>query len=794
MRKQLTTLLIALYCGIATATNIVWFDGTRPISYQVVGKTDPVVKIALQMWSDDMEQVTGMRPVSGATRLMNSEKRITDSTKAATIVIKQGKGSDDGFRISAQNGQILIEGHNGRGTAYGLLELSRLAGVSPWIWWGDVVPEKRARLSLPETFSYEHTPSVAYRGIFINDEDWSLRRWSKDQMGPQTYKAIFQLLLRLRANTVWPAMHEGTLGFFTVKGNKEMADSCGILIGTSHCEPLLRNNVAEWDHKKRGPYNYITNREQVQQYWIERLKEVKGSEELFTIGMRGIHDGSMEGVKTKEEKLNGLQQVIDDQRKLIRKYYRKDVEKVPQVFIPYKEVLEIMESGLRVPADVTLMWCDDNYGYMTRLSDAEQQKRPGGGGVYYHLSYWGRPHDHLWLTTTQPGLIYSEMKAAYDHNCRKLWIANVHDPKVAAYDLEFFLDMAWDIESLIPTPHTAPEGASIVSPTGDKRGVTIEQHLENWLCTQFGNEAGKQLFPAMKELYRLCAIRKPEFMGWTQVELDKKKYPGGKSRVADIGLTRQEAAERLEAFGRLKAIVDKCRLLIRPELSDAYEAHIAYPIYAAAAMTRKIVSDSATSHLAYEEIVALTQRYNALANGKWNGLMDAAPRQLPVFEDVCGRLSDDEPFDGIACNAVDYNAASKGCQSIQMLGHSMNAVAIPKGGELIYEFDAPLPLEGQVEAILYTAMTPTQPNDKGDLRYSVQIDDQQPVVISLKEKYRSEFWKLSVLRGQALKQTPVKVSKGRHSLKIKALDDHIIMDQWMLDFKKDRKFYIIPAP
>ena len=674
----------------------------------------------------------------------------------------------------------MIEGHNGRGTAYGLLELSRLAGVSPWIWWGDVVPEKRARLSLPETFSYEHTPSVAYRGIFINDEDWSLRRWSKDQMGPQTYKAIFQLLLRLRANTVWPAMHEGTLGFFTVKGNKEMADSCGILIGTSHCEPLLRNNVAEWDHKKRGPYNYITNREQVQQYWIERLKEVKGSEELFTIGMRGIHDGSMEGVKTKQEKLEGLQQVINDQRELIRKYYDKNVEKVPQVFIPYKEVLEILESGLQVPED--------------GLSDAEQQKRPGGGGVYYHLSYWGRPHDHLWLTTTQPGLIYSEMKAAYDHNCRKLWIANVHDPKVAAYDLEFFLDMAWDIESLIPTPHTAPKGASIVSPTGDKRGVTIEQHLENWLCTQFGEKAGKQLFPAMKDFYRLCAIRKPEFMGWTQVELDKKKYPGGKSRVADIGMTRHEAAERLEAFGRLKAIVDKCRLLIRPELADAYEAHIAYPIYAAAAMTRKIVSDSATSHLAYEEIAALTQRYNALANGKWNGLMDAAPRQLPVFEDVCGRLSDDEPFDGIACNAVDYNAASKGCQSIQMLGHSMNAVAIPKGGELIYEFDAPLPLEGQVEAILYTAMIPTQPNDKGDLRYSVQIDDQQPVVISLKEKYRSEFWKLSVLRGQALKQTPVKVSKGRHSLKIKALDDHLIMDQWMLDFKKDRKFYIIPAP
>ena len=294
----------------------------------------------------------------------------------------------------------------------------------------------------------------------------------------------------------------------------------------------------------------------------------------------------------------------------------------------------------------------------------------------------------------------------------------------------------------------------------------------------------------MKDFYRLCAIRKPEFMGWTQVELDKQKYPGGKSRVADIGLTRQEAAERLEAFGHLKAIVDKCRMLIRPELSDAYEAHIAYPIYAAAAMTRKIVSDSATSHLAYEEIAALTHRYNTLAHGKWRGLMDAAPRQLPVFEDIYGQLSDDEPFNGIARNACDYQKATEGIQPIQMLGHSMNAVAIPKGGELTFMFTT----EHEGDATLYTAMIPTQPNDRGDLRYQVTFDNMPPVTISLKEKYRSEFWKLSVLRGQALKQTPVKLSKGTHTLKVKALDDHIIMDQWMLDFKKNRKFYVIPAP
>ncbi|UKK54258.1 glycosyl hydrolase 115 family protein [Prevotella sp. E2-28] len=765
MKKILNVIVVLMAISVGTkAADMVWFDGQYPVSYQVVGKVDPVVRIALQMFESDMEMVTGMKPVAA---------------KKAAIRIIQGKGSDDGFRLSVKNGQIVVEGHNGRGAAYGLLELSRMAGVSPWVWWGDVVPEKKARLSLPETFSYEHTPSVAYRGIFINDEDWSLRQWSKDNMGPQTYRRLFELMLRLRANTLWPAMHEGTPGFFTVPDNQVMADSFGIVVGSSHCEPLLRNNVAEWNHAQRGPYNYITNRQQVQQYWIERLREVKGSEKLFTIGMRGIHDGAMEGVKTKQEQLTGLQQVIDDQRQLLKKYYRKDVENVPQVFIPYKEVLEILESGLRVPDDVTLMWCDDNYGYLTRLPDADQQKRQGGGGVYYHLSYWGRPHDYLWLTTTQPGLIYHEMRTAYEHNCRKLWIANVHDPKVAAYDLELFLDLAWDIKRLSPGPSLRERGV-----------ITLEEHLAKWLCTQFGTQVGKAIFPAMKEFYHLNAIRKPEFMGWTQVELDKKKYPGGKSVPDYTALSLQEGYERMEAFARMEAVVDTWRPLVRESRRDAYFAHVLYPVHAAAAMTRKMLSDELGSLQAYDEIQQLTERYNMLNGGKWHGLMSAAPRNLPVFGKVRTKFPQHSSVGQlIARNACDYQSASHGVSVIPMLGHSMNAVAIPKGGEVVYEVS----YNQEGEAILYTAMIPTQPNDKGDLRYQVTIDDQEPVVISLKTPYRSERWKQSVLRGQSLNKTSVRLTKGSHRLKIKALDDHIIVDQWILDFCSDRKFYVIPV-
>ena len=764
--QLLMLLALFLVCLDASAANVVWCDGQHPVTYQLVGKTEPVVRMALQMFCDDMEMVTGIRPV---------ERR-----NDAIIRIEQGRGSDDGFRLSVKSGQVVVEGHNSRGTAYGLLELSRMAGVSPWVWWGDVRPHSFSYpLSLPDTFCVEHTPSVQYRGIFINDEDWSLRRWSADNMGPQTYKRLFQLLLRLRANTLWPAMHEGTPGFFTVKGNKEMADSFGIVIGTSHCEPLLRNNVAEWDVKVRGPYNYITNREQVRQYWSERLKEVRGSEELFTIGMRGIHDGSMEGVKTPEEKLRGLQQVIDDQRALIRRHYYKNVEQVPQVFIPYKEVLEIMESGLKVPDDVTLMWCDDNYGYMTRLPDAEQQKRRGGGGVYYHLSYWGRQHDYLWLNTTQPGLIYWELKAAYDHNCRRLWIANVHDPKVAAYDLELFLDMAWDINGVTSS--------------------TLYQHLERWLSTQFGGWVGRAIAPAIREWYRLNAIRKPEFMGWTQVELDKKKYPGGKSVPGSTELSLKEAYERMEAFAHIEATVDVYRPLVMDSRQDAYFAHVLYPVHAAAAMSRKMLSnqDEEESRLAYEEIQRLTEYYNTMNDGKWRGLMSAAPRDLPVFGPVRTSLPQ-HPSVGlfVARNASQFDHCSSlgdnPCTVVDMLGHSMQAVALAKGNTLTYEFDSPQ--EGN--AVHYTAMIPTQPSDRGDLRYVVCIDDTDDMkcdTISLKTPYRSERWKQSVLRGQVLTKTSVHLSKGSHKLFIKALDDHIIFDQWMIDFCPERQFYVIPA-
>jgi len=791
-----------------SAKDVIWYDGTHPVTYHIQKNVDPVVKVAAEMFAGDMEAVTGKRAVAEKEKVATIRVFELDKTSGSDkkALVKQGvpvaelQKKMDGFHISIKGNQIVIVGTNGRGAAYGLLEMSRKAGVNPWIWWGDVVPEKRTNLTVDDGFTTLQGASVEYRGIFINDEDWSLRPWSchhfekgpEGRIGRETYKKVFQLLMRLRANAIWPAMHEGTTSFFKVPGAKAVADSCGIAVGSSHCEPLLRSNTGEWDVAKRGRYNYITNKAEVQKYWAERLDEVKGSKggNMLTIGMRGIHDGSMEGVNTMKEKFDGLQQVINDQQNLIRKHIG-DPSKQTQVFIPYKEVLDIYNKGLKVPDYVTLMWCDDNYGYLTRLPDVLEQKRSGGGGIYYHLSYWGRPHDHLWLTTTQPGLLYNEMKAAYDHNVRKIWIVNVHDPKVAGYDLELFLDMAWNINSV--------------------KANTVGQHYQAWLCRQFGEEAGKALFPAMKEFYKLCGERRPEFMGWTQVELDKKKYARGLSTVrgSEFSTTAfgNERERYLERYAVIASRVKDAEALVRPELRDAYFAAIKYPVLAANANARKLLRNSTA---AYHEIQELTNDYNkVIAHGKWDGLMDMQPRNLPVFgapntsgsingKDENGKdlKGDDKAVhpleleDAIARNAADFQKASGKVEVVDMLGHSMKAVSLPKGESLTYDFQT----VKDGDALLKVALIPAQPNDKGDLRFSVSVDGAEPTVFSLKEPFRSEQWKLNVLRGQAVRDLKLDGLKaGKHSLVIKALDAHVVVDQWMIDYDLNRKFYLFPV-
>ncbi len=826
IRKKTRGLWSVLIClaiqtqAYGQGEDLCWYDNETHISYSLSKNVTPVVTTALEMWSEDMMDVTGTRPRREGTGAkvrivqLDSDKGAAKVLKEAGIDVERLGKQKDAFCIKAHGQQLIVAGSNGRGTAYGILELSRMAGVSPWKWWADEKPERRERLALPADFHTMQSPSVEYRGIFINDEDWSTRPWSWQTHSParpgmisaQTYRQVFRLLMRLRANAIWPAMHESTTPFFLVPGAKEAADSCGIVIGTSHCEPMMRNNVGEWNKEERGAYNYMTNKEGVQRYWAERLQETGRYENIYTIGMRGIHDGAREGVgRNLNEQTAALQQVIDDQRVMLGKYVSKHVEQIPQQFVPYKEVLQVMENGLSVPDDVMLTWCDDNYGYMTRLSDSLQQKRQGGAGVYYHLSYWGRPHDYLWLSTTQPGLIYNEMREAYDHNARRMWIANVHELKTAAYDLELFLDLAWDINAVGPS--------------------TLFDHLRHWLCREFGKQAGERLLPVMQEFYRLTAIRKPEFMGWTQVELDKKKYPRGWSEVQDTEFSLTSFGGELDRYlTDWRKVTDglaEAERLLPGNRQATFFSHVKYPVLSAAAMSRKMleaqrarVSDGeaqrtacAKSMAAYQEIHGLTDSYNRLSGGKWRHLIVDNPRGLNVFKapelplvlsvkemaeytehsdkDVSEWVNDGSC---IARNACQWDKADGGAVCVQALGHSMKAVRLPKGQSLTYSFCC----TEEGEALLRLALIPTQPSDRGDLRFSVSLDGGKSHTFSLKEPFRSERWKQNVLRQQAIREIPVSIGKGTHTLTFQALDHHIVLDQWMIDFDPTRKCYMFP--
>lgn len=737
---------------------------------------EKVVQTALQLFARDYETVFS----APATISVNHGGIIVGTVDKSPLIAATGvdisdlKSKNQAFLISVlPGGRLLVAGSDSHGTAYGIMELSRLIGVSPWEWWADVTPEKKEAFHLAADYKMVQSPSVEYRGIFINDEDWGLMPWSSlnyepwykpGRIGPQTNERIFELLLRLRANTYWPAMHECSVPFFLTPGNREAAEKFGIYIGGSHCEPMACSTAGEWNRRGKGDYDYVKNSSSVCHFWEERLKEVSEQEILYTVGMRGVHDGQMQGAKTVEEQKAVLERVLKDQRDLLRKYVNKDVEAIPQVFIPYKEVLDIYRAGLEVPEDVTLMWCDDNYGYVKHFPTEVERTRKGGNGVYYHASYWGRPHDYLWLGTFSPALLYQQMKEAYDRGIQKIWILNVGDIKPIEYQTELFLDMAWNIDQVIE------EGVS--------------GHLCNFLKREFGEAIGEDLLPVMMEHYRLSYIRKPEFMGNTREE---EYHTNAYRIVKDMPWSRSYINKRLEDYQVISDKVEKLASRIQQDRQDAYFQLIKYPVQATAEMNKKMLYAQFARHgemnwnksdVAYDSIASLTRIYNIgiRNNGKWHRMMDHQPRRLPVFEPV-DRSSVETPMledsPGLyKWNGAEYSAGD--AVSCEGLGYEEKAVMLEKNKELSFDFGECPGDSVEVEIRLL----PNHPIHGGQLRFSVSIDKKNAQTVSYETQGRSEEWKENVLRNQAIRRVVLPVKKRKkHNLTIKALDEGVVIDQ-----------------
>lgn len=608
-----------------------------------------VVKIASKLFASDIERVSSIKPSVSAEKpntksaiiigTIGSNKFIDGLIKRGKIKVDDIKNQWERYSYKTINNPfpgvdqaLLIIGSDRRGTAYGVFDLSKAMGVSPWYWWADVPVKKRENIIINKIDFSSKAPSIKFRGVFLNDEDWGLKPWASKLMdpqindiGPNTYEKVCELLLRLKANMLAPAMHEVTGAFFKYPENKVVADKFAIMMTSSHAEPLLYNNTTEWQQLVNGNWDYVENKEGVLAVLDSRVKEASPYENIYTVGMRGIHDTGMSEVPEGYTKANVLEQVINEERDILAKYIKKPKNEIPQVFVPYKEVLSIYESGMKLPDDITIVWPDDNYGYIKKLSNTNEQKRSGGSGVYYHISYLGWPNDYLWLNTTAPALMYAEMKKAYDLGSKKYWLLNVGDIKPGEMGMQLFLDMAWDFDAF--------------------NFENINQYQVNELSSIFGETYKKDLEFIFDRYYYHGFTRKPEYMSWDWKWSSIFSHPNIKD--TDLSFVNyNEAQNRLNDYAEIS---NKAEAILN-DLPEAYKPSffelVYYQVKGASLYNHKMLiaqknrwyakqQRASTNALvndviAYQDsLAAITSKFNNLLDGKWEGMM-TAPGFLPT--------------------------------------------------------------------------------------------------------------------------------------------------------------------
>ncbi len=695
MRSLVATVsLLALTASAATAQTVTLWDGSVVASIMHDGTRTG--ELAAGLLAHDLKALTGRD--ASVVRTLADCGRVCVVVGTSDLPVIGQLAARGGIKPQTLKGQweryervavsadgktyLLIAGSDRRGMIYGVVDLTREMGVSAWEWWADVTPRRVDRIVVKGDDIRSDAPSVQYRGFFLNDEDWGLQPWAAKtyepetgDIGPKTYSRIFELMWRLKANTIWPAMHDVTRPFYTFADNPKVADDYAIVVGTSHAEPMMRNNVREWDARARGAFNYLTNRDALIKYWQERVVEAKPYESIYSLGLRGIHDGPMEGAETVEARKAVTQDVLAVQRNLLNSSLGRPVTQIPQALTIYKEVEDTYNAGLKVPDDVMLVWSDDNYGYLTRLSSPEEQKRAGGAGVYYHISYWGRPHDYLWLSTTHPGLIREQMGRAWTENARREWIVNVGDIKPSEYLATYLMDLAFDHATF---------------------GQTPRKHLQDFMSKQFGAVQAPEIADIMMGFYDLAFERRPEFMGWDQTE------PTTPTRTsAYVQSDGEEAQHRLAAYGDLVSRAERVAAALPADRQDAFFQMVLYPVRSTANLNTRVLKLDLSSLYAHQRrasatlysdqakaaqdrIAQETARYNSMLNGKWRFMMNHAPRSLPVFEEPkyptwspSAKTGCAHAFNGqlSRSGALEFRTGKPGRQTISLFGYAPRDLA-----------------------------------------------------------------------------------------------------------------------
>ncbi len=525
MKRKFLTTIAMLTCLFIKAQHFIIEKNTgadfpiataaKATSIYVDPADEKLVHRTAALLQKDIEMITGKKPAI-INSLSSSEKQviIIGSLSGSAIIrhlaaqkkidISKIQNQWEAFGlqtvrtpVAGLQNALVIAGSDRRGTAYGVFELSEQLGVSPWYWWADVPVKKKATAYFKSGAYGYSSPSVKYRGIFINDEEPAFGGWAREKFGginSKMYEHMFELILRLKGNYLWPAMW-GKAFNEDDEVNPRLADEYGIVMGTSHHEPMMRAQK-EWTvHKKEygnAAWNYHTNKSGLQKFWEDGFSRNRNFDNMVTIGMRGDGDEAMHDMGSMKANYEQLEGIIKDQRNIIEKVTGKPAKETPQMWALYKEVQEYYDMGMKVPDDVTLLLCDDNWGNIRRLPAVNAPKRSGGYGIYYHFDYVGGPRSYRWLNTNNIARVWEQMNLAYEHGVDKIWIVNVGDLKPMELPTSFFLDLAWDVKKW--------------------NADNLDNYYTQWAGRQFGNGWAKQIGGIMKKYAVYASRRKPELL------------------------------------------------------------------------------------------------------------------------------------------------------------------------------------------------------------------------------------------------------------------------------------------
>jgi len=852
MKKQIIYLAfcVLIACQGSFAQQIV-LDKKAPGAFPVAAadqlatilfdeKDDSLIQITVNLFVKDIEMVSSKK-INISSSLPSAKSIIVvgtlDRSRFLQQLVKEKKLNVDGLRGQWDGYQIqvvkapfagvdqalIVAGSNKRGAAYGLCELSGQMGVSPWYWWADVPVKKKNEIYIKAGAFLADRPKVKYRGIFINDEAPCFSHWAKEKFGAVNHKAyekVFELLLRLKGNYLWPAMWANAFNDDD-KLNPALADKWGIVMGTSHHEPMQRAQQ-EWRRYGRGAWDYTKNDTVLRAFWRKGMENMGLHESIVTLAMRGDGDKPMsEGTATAL-----LERIVADQRTIIEAVTNKPAAQTPQLWALYKEVQDYYDKGMRVPDDVTLLLCDDNWGNIRKLPKLTDKPRTGGYGIYYHFDYVGDPRNYKWINTNNIARVWEQMHLAYEYGVNNIWIVNVGDIKPMEFPISFFLDYAWNPDKW--------------------NEKTLANYYSDWAAQQFGVKYAGETGDIMRLYARYAARRKPELVDANTYSIEHYS----------------EAQTVVKEFNSLLARAEKVNNDLPAEYRDAFFETVLHPLkananlhemYEAVAWNRWYAANNNVlankfadrAKQLYEKDSLLSVQYNReIAGGKWSHMMDQVHigytswndppvNKMPELKYITGNA--------IAKEVVQLQVVSRTAENL-LPGNSKGAIFFEKDGYVSIEAEhfsraintnginwAVIPDIGRTGAgitpfpvtaarqqpgknnphteydfyvydtgkiILQAWFSPTLNfhNEEEGLQYAVSIDEGQPQITTINTYKDVNTWRGWTAANIIIKKTEHKtLAPGKHTIKYWMVHPGVVLQKLVVDFGGVRQSYLGPA-